>query len=136
MPKLYLSLQELGISALYKAKLPGDQKDFEARILAHTGKHWKSLEKQGPERDTSFKVLKGTLSMLKTACEKTGEGEYLTDHQISFADLALCAWFITIKTTSQDDIWAHIVSWDDGKWVRYVDSFQEWMTVIEVHSHK
>ncbi|KAH9475896.1 Glutathione S-transferase-like protein ustS [Psilocybe cubensis] len=130
MPALFLSLQELGISALYNAKLPGDKTDFEARILARTGKHWKSLEKQGAEREAAFSKLKGTLTMLKTACDKSGEGEYLTDGQVSFADLALCAWFITIKTTSKNDIWARIVTWDDGKWARYVHSFQEWMTVI------
>lgn len=129
MPKLYLALQDLGISALHKAKMPGDQKDFEARILARTGKHWESLEKQGDERENSFKALQGTLSMLRAACEKSGEGEYLMGRQISFADLALCSWFITIKTTSPDDIWARIISWDGGKWVRYVDSFQEWMAV-------
>lgn len=129
---LGLALRDLCVMALYRAKPPGEeQDDFRRRMEARLGSPLESIEKQGEEREEAFKALEETFALLGISIDRNepSSREYLMGQHISFADLALCAWCITIKAISPEDVWARILSWDGGRWGLYVERFQPYMDV-------
>ncbi|KDR79114.1 hypothetical protein GALMADRAFT_242980 [Galerina marginata CBS 339.88] len=129
MGRLMAFIPELAIMAIYHSKSPDEQLDFKQRIETRFGKPIDAIEKQGAEREASFKALEQVFTMLKFAFSKNEDGDFLMGSQVSFADFALFGFLTMIKSASPEEIYPRIISWDGGRWGRYLEGFEGWIAV-------
>ncbi|KAF9562103.1 hypothetical protein CPC08DRAFT_706987 [Agrocybe pediades] len=130
MPKLMAVAPDLVVGALLRSKTPNEQPHYRRRMEAAYGKPFEDLEKRGPEREAVYRSLEQTFTSLKTAMDKNEDGEFLSGGQVLAIDLVFAAYLIWLQRLSPDEIWPRIVSWDNGRWERYLDNFKDWMTVV------
>ncbi|KAF4610053.1 hypothetical protein D9613_010662 [Agrocybe pediades] len=130
MPKLMAVAPDLVVGALLLSKTPNEQPHYRRRMEAAYGKPFEDLEKRGPEREAVYRSLEQTFTSLKTAMDKNEDGEFLSGGQVLAIDLVFAAYLIWLQRLSPDEIWPRIVSWDNGRWERYLDNFKDWMTVV------
>lgn len=110
-------------------KPPTDQKDFRARMETRFGRKFEEIELQGEEREAAWKDVERAFKTLSAYFPQGKDGKYLTGNTVSFPDFALCGFLLFIKHISPNDSWEKIASWDDGRWRRYVEGFEGWMSV-------
>ncbi|KAF8154604.1 hypothetical protein B0H34DRAFT_530490 [Crassisporium funariophilum] len=115
------------IMGLYNSKTAEDKADFRQRMEARFG-NMESIEKQGAEREAVLKDLEATFTTLSGCFMKEG-GIFVMGNQPCLADFTLCGLIIFLKGVSPDEIWTRMSVWDNGRWDKYLQSFQDWMAV-------
>lgn len=122
----------LTLMDFYRAKPPGDRLHFRTRIEARFGVKFADLELKGSQRESTFDKLKDNFtSLLNLFGDGQEEGYLLSRDAISYPDFALGGSLMCMKTVSPEDAWMRVSTWNGGKWNRYIQAFQRWVSVDE-----
>jgi glutathione S-transferase len=52
-------------------------------------------------------------------------GPFLYGEEISYSDMVLASVLLWFRTVANSEMWSHIKEWDDGRWEKYLNSFEE-----------
>ena len=52
-------------------------------------------------------------------------GSYVLGNRICYADMVLASTLMWIRCIAREELWSKVKEWDDGKWEKYLNSFEE-----------
>ncbi|KAG8930981.1 hypothetical protein FRC02_003402 [Tulasnella sp. 418] len=99
----------------------------------------KDLWPAGPEREARWQTVKKDFDAVAALYDKNEEGGgiYFIGSGPTYADILLVAILLWTKAVPTDRdgpnvniIWDIIKEWNNGKWVKMVDSFKDYLRVI------
>jgi glutathione S-transferase len=91
----------------------------------------------GAERENKFQSLQGDLSRVAVAIQKNGgDARYVMGDQPSFADFAIAAVLMWANRMLNAEEWDKIMSFDSGRWKRFLEDMDEYATVDAGEAYK
>ncbi|EGN94392.1 hypothetical protein SERLA73DRAFT_188253 [Serpula lacrymans var. lacrymans S7.3] len=114
---------------MYSKKTPRDRAHFRQRMEAAFGKKLEDIELKGRDREEAWKRIEGSFDLLSKLLEKNVHGIYFMGENLSLADCMLGGLMLTLRYDSPDEAWLKVVSWNNGRWARYMAALEKWAVV-------
>lgn len=80
----------------------------------------------GPKRDEHMVKLKSGFDMIDAVLAENGNGPWVMDDTVSFADFVLASVLIMLKRMGPADVWEDVSKWHGGRWERSITNCDEW----------
>ncbi|KAK0220532.1 hypothetical protein IW262DRAFT_1273100 [Armillaria fumosa] len=86
---------------------------------------------EGEEREKMWKTTRENLEKMNKWFEGS-EGDFVMGKEPYFADTVISAFLWLIRNTvgRDSDEWKDIVTWNDGRWVKYLIRFKPYEIVV------
>ncbi|KAG7441164.1 uncharacterized protein BT62DRAFT_552801 [Guyanagaster necrorhizus] len=86
---------------------------------------------KGEEREKLLVQAKENFGKMNKWFEGS-EGDFVMGNEPCFADTAICAflWFTRRMVGEESEEWKDVVSWNDGRWGRYLESFKPYEKLL------
>jgi len=84
------------------------------------------------QQEEGWKAVEQQFDNLADILDKNPDanGDWFTmGHEVSYADFALCAVLIWIRTVVPQEAWSRVRQWNGGRWVKFYDYFHCYMDV-------
>ncbi|TFK37427.1 hypothetical protein BDQ12DRAFT_713521 [Crucibulum laeve] len=96
------------------------------------GKPLKDVPPTGEERVVEWKKLQDGFAVVNKWYEKNGRGPFIMGDTPSFADFVVGAFTLFGKLifTEDSEEWKDIASWNEGRWVKLVDSLEKYAQIV------
>jgi glutathione S-transferase len=114
---------------------PRGEKYFRAKREKQFGMKMEEMMPRGEEHVVTWGKLRGIFEKIDEWLQKaSADGPYLGGPQPGFSDFVVAAVLLWFKILWGDgdelDLWEDVKTWSGGRWVKFLDGFERYQTVI------
>ena len=87
----------------------------------------KKIEELCPDKEAASSALAAAKRQLDKVLDNLPDhgGPYFYGQEVTYPDLVVASLFMGMKTFADEEMWSQAKEWNEGKWKRLLDDFEE-----------